>query len=188
MPHVSLRNYVGVAARGTVSSNPKQSLFSWDTDRASLQTAERRVMHCVEMAMQKYNISSRRIFLAGLEEGGTMALRIGLQNPDVFAGALSLGGAFPKMGAPLSQIHKSRTLPLFMTTTRDSVQYPVPSVCDDLRLFHTAGLHVTLRQYPGADEVTKNMLSDMDRWLMDRISQDYQPEVESFEPTPTPGY
>ena len=28
-----------------------------------------------------------------------------------------------------------------------------------------------LRQYPGPDELTDLMLSDMDRWIMDRINQ-----------------
>jgi hypothetical protein len=38
-----------------------------------------------------------------------------------------------------------------------------------LRLLHSAGCTVALRQYPGCDEVTTDMLADMDRWLMDLV-------------------
>jgi phospholipase/carboxylesterase len=40
----------------------------------------------------------------------------------------------------------------------------------DLRLLHSAGFSLALRQYPGDDELTTAMLSDMDRWMMERIS------------------
>ncbi len=110
MPHVSLRNYVAVSPRGTMNSadsKKMESRFSWNTSRPHVEIAERRVVHCVQMAIRKYNISPRKIFIAGLEEGGTMALQIGLKNPDLFAGALSLNGAFLTMNAPLSQIDKA---------------------------------------------------------------------------------
>ena len=39
-----------------------------------------------------------------------------------------------------------------------------------LRLFHAASMHVTLRQYPCNDELTTQMLHDMDVWIMERIN------------------
>ena len=53
--------------------------------------------------------------------------------------------------------------------SRDSRDYPDRRVCDDLRLLHSAGCTVALRQYPGGDELTTNMLSDLDRWLMEFV-------------------
>jgi hypothetical protein len=47
--------------------------------------------------------------------------------------------------------------------------HPDRRVCSDLRLLHSAGCTVALRQYPGDDELTTSMLSDLDRWLMESV-------------------
>jgi phospholipase/carboxylesterase len=49
------------------------------------------------------------------------------------------------------------------------VAYPSTVVCDDLRLLHTAGLSITVREYPCGDEIDLNMLQDVDRWIMEQI-------------------
>jgi len=179
MPLVSLRNYTAVAPRGTVSqadsfpqlTSQRYECFGWDQSPDHIECAERRVLRCLEMAQKKYHVAPHRVFLAGLECGGTMALRIGLRNPDLFAGLLSFGGAFPTTDAPLANIELARGLPLFFCTSRLSALYPETQVCEHLRLFHSAGMNVTLRQYPGEDGLTDLMLADMDRWLMEQIAQ-----------------
>ena len=52
-------------------------------------------------------------------------------------------------------------------------------VCDDLRLLHTAGLSVTLRQYPCGHELLPQMLLDMDRWIIEQITAPSASGVES---------
>jgi phospholipase/carboxylesterase len=174
LPLISLRNYVGAATRGTAfSPNDDGSgiRFCWQHDETSVALAEERLWQCIDGARRRYNISVERVFLAGLECGGTMAMRLALRNPDQFAGALSFGGVFPAGPASLSRLGAARRLPLFFATTRESVRYPEEQLCQHLRLFHTAGLPVTVRCYPGEDGLTTTMLSDMDRWIMEHISQ-----------------
>jgi len=57
----------------------------------------------------------------------------------------------------------------------------VQHVCDELSLFHAAGMSVTVRQYPCPDELTTQMLRDLDVWLMEQVTG-----VRSDEPQPTP--
>ena len=38
------------------------------------------------------------------------------------------------------------------------------------RLFHAAGMSVTLRQYPGGDDLNTQMLHDIDVWLMEQVT------------------
>ena len=35
---------------------------------------------------------------------------------------------------------------------------------------HSAGINLTLRQYPGGHEVAPGMLTDMDRWIMEIVT------------------
>jgi phospholipase/carboxylesterase len=98
-----------------------------------------------------------------------MALRLALQHPEWFAGAVSLGGPMPMGHAPLGRVKAARGLPLMLASCRESDEYPATRVADDLRLLHSAGFSLALRQYPGEHELTTVMLSDMDRWLMERV-------------------
>ncbi len=54
---------------------------------------------------------------------------------------------------------------------RDSLDYGEDRLCEDLKLFHAAGLHsLNIRQYPCGDELVTQMLKDLDSWLMKLIT------------------
>ena len=38
-----------------------------------------------------------------------------------------------------------------------------------LRLFHSAGAMLAMRIYPGRNDLSKTILADVNRWLMDEI-------------------
>ena len=189
MPLVSLRNYVAIAPRGTApafkSIPASQSAFAeggqptnevlpsgfeWRQSESHIHLAEQRVLECLAAARSKFHVATDRVFLAGYDCGGTMALRLALREPRRFAGVLSLGGRFPVGHAPLARLAAARHLSIWLACTRASQHYPSEAVCDDLRLIHSAGLSVMLREYPGADGLPPQMLSDMDRWVMEQIT------------------
>ena len=195
MPSVSLRNYVAIAPRGTAASAARAGLpssaaasmsaggpaagpagqaapaaFHWRQTEEHIEAAEQRVLDCLAAAGEKFHIAAGRTFLAGYGCGGTMALRVALRQPRHFAGVLSFGGGFPTGHAPLAHLAQLRRLSIFVACNRASQRYPSAVVCDDLRLLHSAGMSIVLREYPGPDGLTPQMLSDMDRWLMEQIT------------------
>jgi phospholipase/carboxylesterase len=167
MPLVSLRNYVSLGVRGTLA---RQRGFAWSDAPEPTVAAEARIAESMAQARQRFNIHPARVFLAGYGAGGTMALRLALRAPERFAGAASLGGAFPVGQAPLARLAAARTARLLIMHCRDSFSYPVERVCEELALFHAAGMSVTLRQYPCGDELTTQMLHDLDVWLMEQVT------------------
>lgn len=167
MLEVSLRNYVSLAVRGTRTC---ERGFGWEETRAGICTARVRLDEAVAEARQRFNVHPDRIFLAGAGAGGTMALRLALQAPERFAGGISIGGCFPQKHAPLARLSQARSSRLLMMHCRDSESYRVEQVCGELSLFHAAGMCVTLRQYPCGDEVTTQMLRDLDVWLMEQVT------------------
>jgi phospholipase/carboxylesterase len=169
MPLVSMRNYVAVGIRGPVESPLGRGYF-WPRNHESTIVARQRVFDAIDVASEKFNINPERIFIAGYQCGGTMALRVALSAPQMFGGALSIGGAFPAGQSPLASLAQARKLPLFLAHCRDSQNYTVDQVCEELRLFHSAGLAVTVRQYPCGDELTTQMLHDADVWMMERVT------------------
>ncbi len=183
MPIVSMRNYIAVAPRGLplAGRGSQGDLLGWPQAPEQVQEAEQRIFESIEAAQQKYHVAENRVFLAGFDCGGSMAFRLALAHPIRFAGVLSIAGAFPSGHTPLSQLTEARKLPVFLAVCRDSQEYPPGAACENLRLFHTAGMSITLRQYPCAHQLMPLMLRDMDRWIIDQITTSAPPRVESYE-------
>jgi phospholipase/carboxylesterase len=169
MPRVSTRNYVAIAPRGCTPDRRHSGRYDWQQTSDAIEASESLVAGSLAAATRQFNVHPRRVFLAGYGTGGTMAVRLAWNNPARFAGVVSINGPLPSSLRPLREINELRRVPCLLATTRDSQIYPQDCVCNDLRLLHSAGCTVALRQYPGADELTREMLSDMDRWLMELV-------------------
>lgn len=177
MPLVSLRNYVAVGLRGPVA---RSGGFVWPQTAEAIALAGEHLAEAIARAQRKYHLHPQRVYVAGHGSSGTMALRLALDAPEMVAGAISLGGPFPSGRAPLRRLAAARQLRLLLMQGRDSVDYPLARVCDELRLLHAAGISVTLRQYPCGDELTTQMLHDLDLWLMEQVTGaacDEQPQA-----------
>ena len=169
MPLISMRNYAAIAPGDRSEKTPTPPVVWRQTDE-SIARAEQLVFDAVDRAGRKLNISPRRIFLGGFDAGGTMALRVAMKYPDHFAGVISLAGALPRGGTPLVNFKQTRRLPVLLSAGRESTAYSTQQVCDDLRLFHAAGMQVALRLYPCGQQISPEMLADVDRWMMEIIT------------------
>ncbi|MCG8447958.1 MAG: hypothetical protein MI725_00065 [Pirellulales bacterium] len=167
MPLISMRNYVAVAPRGVQCSNKVRGGFVWGQSTDDFAEARQRVRHCLELAQHRYHVHPERIYIAGYAAGGTMALRMGMEDPDLFAGALSLGGPVPRGSRPLRNINQARKLPLLLSVSPAADSYSNDQVKEDLRLLHYAGFSLSLRLYPEGDGLTTTMLSDLNHWIME---------------------
>lgn len=111
-----------------------------------------------------------------------MAMRIALAEPAHFAGVASIGGAMPA-DRPLARVLKARKMPFMLMHGRESEEYDTATLCSDVRLLHSAGMPVTVRQYPCGQEVTTKMLSDLNVWIMERVAGVSSPEPVFDDPT-----
>ncbi len=203
-PQISRRNYVAIAPRGlacphtTVScrrssdgrpivENRREEIRNeWPETERGVSEAENLVFYSIDQARAKANVNRRRVFLLGRGAGGTMALRVALRNPREFAGVVSIDGAFPTLERrPLRDWRDARDLPILMTTGANSA---TPRLTPkELRLFHTAGLTVAVRQYNessneplAAQKRMRKILLDVDRWTMNRALNLGSPLSELF--------
>jgi phospholipase/carboxylesterase len=169
MPLVSMRNYVAVAPRGSSMNGRKGGHYDWRQTPDTIEAAESRIADCIAVAKDRFNIHEKRIFLVGRESGATMALRVAWNDPERYAGVGAFNGPLPSQLSPMRRVNELRNLPCLLTTSQESTAYPQASVCRDLRLLHSAGCKVTLRHYPGPDDLTDIMLSDLNNWLMELV-------------------
>ncbi len=175
MPELSLRNYVSCAPRGTVACDEDGKFFRWGKSAACAAIAEEIVFEAIALACRQFSVAKQRVFLAGFGGGGTMAWRIALRYPQRFAGVVSICGDFPQRNQPLMNIENARELPMLWMYGASSKQCGVNQVCETLPIMHSAGLKADMRQYPCGDELLSNMLTDMNGWVMERVT--HQPSV-----------
>lgn len=183
MPQVSMRNYVAVAPRGTPAVGVTGGTgYAWSLDDDLLTASENAVFASIDSACARYHIARHRVFLVGHQQGGTLAFWLGMRHPRRFAGVASLCGPFPRGCAPLAHFNDAREVPLFLAHGRHSQAYPVDTACAELRLFHAAGMNVTLRQYPGHGGLHPQMLRDVNAWIMEQVTGVPRAEAESLSP------
>jgi pimeloyl-ACP methyl ester carboxylesterase len=151
MGRLSLRNYVAVEMPAAPA----------DADQA--------MWDAVDRASASANIHSQRIFLCGAGQGGTMALRLACRYAAEVAGAVSLGGPFPLDEGSLSRLADVRRLPMLLCTDREGCEREATSIDRTLRVFHAAGATLAMRVYPTTSRLTRSVLEDVNRWLMDCV-------------------
>ncbi len=190
VPKISTQNYVAVAPRGSLSKTTRvvrrhingslvdekiwtENITDWPETEQSISESENLVFQSIEEATRKFNINPRRIFLLGRGAGATMALQVGLRNADEFAGIVAIDGSFPSAETVLFRNWRSiRDLPILMTTPNFSGKSHQHLSSNQLRLMHTAGMTVLVRQYNEYNEANSEqnrmdrILADCNRWIM----------------------
>lgn len=170
MPYLSVQNYVAVGVRGTRAADAEGRGFEWLDSAAGYAIAEQSASEAVDAACARYSVNPDRVFIAGYQSGGTMAQRIALRNPEMFAGAVSLGGSFPRGGRPLANLSEARSLRMLMGLAMESERFSQRRMVEDLRLVSSAKLRLEIQQYTSDDEMMVEVLRCVDRWLMDIVT------------------
>ena len=170
MPNLSMQNYVACAPRGTRATDPCGKQFQWGTSATSAALAEESVFEAINTARSEFSVAANKVFIAGFGGGGSMAWRIGLRYPDYFAGVVNICGQFPAQHQPLAKLATARKLPALWMYGEHSDLNGVDHVCETLPVLHAARLSVHMRQYPCGNELLSNMLTDMNHWLMERVT------------------
>jgi phospholipase/carboxylesterase len=171
MPKISMRNYVGVAPQAPVGNF--ECGYFWEQDYDSIVTAEESIFKATAAACSRFNIAPERIFLAGTGSGGTMALRMAMNHPARFAGAISLGGAMPEGQNVLARWREARQSPIFWAHHLDhSTDEPaaIEDVCDHFRkLFSFGFVNLVAREYPTRELLESLTPREIDKWIMEQV-------------------
>jgi phospholipase/carboxylesterase len=150
MARTSLRNFVAVepaAAADTTAS----------------------VWRAIDRVSRHVAIHPRRVYLVGTGAGGTEAFRIACRHPEAFAGVVSLGGSFPLDEGLFGRLAAVRQMPMLLCCHRDADAHEAAILDRTLRLFHAAGTQLAVRIYPRPDALAREVLADVNRWVMDEV-------------------
>lgn len=170
LPYLSTQNYVAVGVQGTRACDAAGHHYQWLQSPLGTAVAEESIFAAIDEASRRFAIHPERVYLCGYREGGTMALRLGLRNASRIAGVVSIDGALPRGGRPLGNLQSAKQLAIFAGVSMLSQRYPIQAVCEDLKLWHAAGLRMEMRQYTVDDCMVKEVLRDINAWIMARVT------------------
>jgi phospholipase/carboxylesterase len=136
-----------------------------------VERLEKQVQEQVCQLRRQYHIHSERIFLAGFGEGASLALQLGLARPEWFAGMICLGGRFPITPHSLRRYRDLRGKRVLLGAGSRDRKVSVEETVEASRLLHAAGMRVCTRVYDASHQLTKPMLTDIDRWVMQEVCQ-----------------
>jgi phospholipase/carboxylesterase len=187
MPHISLRNYVGLGIRGNHAADAIGHCFDWRHSPSGIATAHEAIVDSIDEAMARFSINPSRIILAGYRDGGTMALRIAMRDPSRFAGVISMGGRMPNSGIRNLQQLKSRRMPMLWQWSENNPNFTQAGFKADSLSAGVTGCQVEVRLYRSEDEMETGALRDIDDWVMRRIvsSSTADPASERWASSPT---
>ena len=171
MPHISLRNYVAVGVRGSRASDSAGHRFEWGWSPAGVDAAHEAVAFAVEEASGRYSVDPGRVVLAGYRDGGTMAMRLALRDPERFSGVVSLGGPLPVSGGQLGNFQqlRQRRLPMLWQWACSGAHWDPERFTAELRTAMSLRARVEARQYADEDEMNTVALADINAWVMREI-------------------
>jgi predicted esterase len=114
LPQISMRNYLGLALRGTAKAHPRTQAdgsvsqgFRWSRSERVKIAFQDELHASVRHLRQDYHVNSERIFLAGAGDGATLAWDLFLARPEWFAGLAVFGGRFPWRRRPSAAISRA---------------------------------------------------------------------------------
>ena len=170
MPEISPRNYFGIAFRGSHPGNGNRPFgFRWSQTDEDYTEFRQSLYKTVCRLRRRYHIHSERIYVAGFDDGATLALRLLLDRPEWFGGAAALGGGLPQQQTPLVRFRELRGRRVFIGWgARDRSLSPV-DVVHVGPLLHSAGMDVSTRIFDAGHEVTPAMLTGLNRFILDGI-------------------
>ncbi len=185
LPHISVRNYVGVGVRGNRATDSSGHRFDWHSSRAGIGIAHDLVMDAAEEACDRYSVRPDRIVLAGYGAGGTMAIRIAMRDPRRVAAAVSIGGRMPQGEIRNLNQLRARRLPMLWQWAQQNAEYTTDGLKADCQAAMSIAAKVQVRQYPGDHEMDTIVLDDLNRWMMEEVVSVSSKSSDRWRTTPT---
>lgn len=172
-PRLSRRNYICISLRGPHACGTRpdgRKGYSWGGQGCLNALIEDYVLRAVELTRRSYHVHSERIYLAGINEGATLAYGLGLQFPEKVGGVISLNGILPRQGRPLFRLPAIRDLRVFIGHGIANAKVPLSMAREDYRLLYTAGVDVEMQTYAATNKLHPDMLRDINRWIMQQCN------------------
>lgn len=124
----------------------------------------------LDTALRRYAVQPRKLVLLGFSQGGVLAYRLALGQPERFAGLVALSSWLPPaMVERLAPDDGVRALPTLIQHGSEDGIIAVARARQSVETLRERHVPVTYREYGMAHEVTGESLTDLSTWLEEKV-------------------
>jgi phospholipase/carboxylesterase len=129
-----------------------------------------RILHFIDEVNDSYNVDPERMFIMGFSQGCIMSVAAALTEPQRFAGVVGMSGRLlPGIVDKAAPADELRGLPVFIShgTADQVLGIEYGRALNDA--LERLPVNLTYREYPMGHHVSNQSLSDIERWLSERL-------------------
>ena len=115
--------------------------------------------------LTRYRVPAGQALLLGFSQGGALALRYGLPEPDVIAGLAVLSGSLKRVEDLRANLPASRKQPIFVAHGTKDPLVPVAWSREAVAFLEGQGYLPVYRTYPIGHTIGPRMLADLRDWV-----------------------
>ncbi len=157
-------------------------LEDWNARRkASAQVCEKRIFDILDEFGENNTFDEDLIYLAGFSQGAMMALHIGLNNPDIFAGISAESGAYDTLMLPKTALDDIEGIEVYLAVGREEDSRVIKAIRNTEYLLTDAGARVMLYIHDGGHVITDVSCHKMQNFFA--LSLEDAPEEAGYYPS-----
>ncbi|MBI4236760.1 MAG: alpha/beta fold hydrolase [Chloroflexi bacterium] len=134
-------------------------------DPAAMQQAEDLLEVFFAEVQETYRVDANKVLLLGFSQGGSLAYRCGLTQPQTFAGVVALSTGLQDSEALTPRLPLQRTQPLFIAHGMDDPMVPVEAAQRTRQQLEQWGYRPVYHEYPMGHEITPELINDLVPWI-----------------------
>ncbi len=146
---------------------PDRIVIDFEEAQESLRLLEKFMSELIE----EYEVDQQRVYLLGFSQGSIMSLSLALTRPEKVAGVVAMSGRLPPEIQPfIASPDRLKGLPIFIAHgTMDNV-LPIGNARAAREQLAKLPVDLTYHEYPMAHQVSIESLTDIAKWLIDRLN------------------
>lgn len=120
--------------------------YQWGRD---LNVIEENIMDAIDEVMDEYQVDKKKIVIAGFSQGGWVTWELALRNPDIFCGAIPVGGRFPQDWKDNAEEELVKNLRIFAMLGADDDENLVKGNKEASKSLKDIGVKIEVKVYDG---------------------------------------
>ncbi len=120
--------------------------YHWGRD---LNVIEENIMDAIDEVMDEYTVDKKKMVVVGFSQGGWVTWELAFRNPDVFCGAIPVGGRFPPNWEDNAEEDLVKNLRIFAMVGADDDEDLVNSNKEAPKVLKAAGIKIQVKVYDG---------------------------------------
>lgn len=136
-----------------------------------IEKAARRLTEFINAALERYPIDPRKLVLLGFSQGGVMAYRIAMRQPERFAALVGISTWFPPelKESAASKADALAKLPTLVQHGRADDMIELSRARESVENLRELGVPVAFREYDCGHEISASGISDLTEFLEKKV-------------------